>query len=62
MLPSLCCDCVLTDEGLPLAGSPGIVGNEEVGLETEFAVERGLDFSNVGTVTGEEGTLQESLT
>lgn len=50
-----------TEEGLPLAGGPRVLGDLEVGLEAELAVERRQNLALVGAVAGEEGALQECL-
>lgn len=54
-------DILLTDEGLPLASSPGVTSYGKVGLETEFAWKWGLNFASVGTVPRESRTLEECL-
>ena len=50
-----------TDKGLPLAGSASITSELKVGLQTELALEGGLNLAIVGAVAWEEGALQESL-
>lgn len=50
-----------TEEGLPLAGGPRVLGDLKVGLEAELAVKRRQDLALVGAVAGEEGALQECL-
>ena len=50
-----------TDERLPLAGGARVAGDVGVREETELAAEGRLELADVGAVTGEEHTLNESL-
>ena len=54
-------DDVLTDERLPLASGPRVTGKLGIGLETEFAVERGFDFTLITRGTREESAAELSF-
>ena len=54
-------DSVLTDEGLPLASSPRVASELGIGLETDLAAKRRLDFTLVAPSSGEERTAELSL-
>lgn len=46
---------------MTVENEPGVAGDGKVGLETELSVKRGDDFTDVGTVSGEDITRQEGL-
>lgn len=52
---------ILTDEGLPFTGGPGVTSKESVGLKTELSSKGGLKFADIGAVTREQSAFQESL-
>lgn len=46
---------------MPEAGSPWVLRDGEVALETHFTGDWGENLTGLGTITGEESTLEEYL-